>query len=281
VPQLSIIIVNHETKEHLDRCLASLDTAGPQVTHEIVVVDNGSRDGSAEMVRTRWPKVRLIETERNAGFAAANNRGIRATTGDLILLLNSDTVVPSGAIERLVDEIGKVPRCAAIGPRLVDPQGELEISFGAMLSPWNELRQKLLGLLYARRVRWAIDLVRRRANAFREVDWISGACLLVRRQDALDAGLLDERFFLYGEDVDFCAALRARGRQVCFTPAAEVIHLRGRARAKAPRESAAAYRESHLAFYAKHHPAWAPWLRWYLRLKGQLPDQLRRQGKLG
>ena len=99
---------------------------------------------------------------------------------------------------------------------------------------------------------------------------MSGACLLVRRADAEAVGLLDERFFMYTEDVDFCAAIRARGRRIVFTPDVEIVHLRGRSAASAPRATHAAYRRSHLAFYQKHHPAWVPVLRLYLKLRGQI-----------
>ena len=101
---------------------------------------------------------------------------------------------------------------------------------------------------------------------------MSGACLLVRRSDAEAVGYLDERFFMYAEDVDFCAALRSRGRRILFTPAAELQHLRGRSVSAAPQATTTAYRRSQLAFYAKHHPRWVPWLRAYLRMKGQLPS---------
>ena len=104
-------------------------------------------------------------------------------------------------------------------------------------------------------------------------DWVSGACLLVQRQDAEAVGLLDERFFMYGEDVDFCAAIRSHGKRILFTPAAEFIHLRGRSRVTAPEATERAYRQSQLAFYEKHHPQWLPILRIYLRLKGSLPKQ--------
>jgi hypothetical protein len=100
---------------------------------------------------------------------------------------------------------------------------------------------------------------------------VSGACLLVRRADALAAGLLDERYFLYAEDVDFCAALRALGRHILFVPDAEVVHLRGASGRKRPETTERAYRRSQLAFYEKHHPRWAPLLRGYLRLRGVLP----------
>jgi GT2 family glycosyltransferase len=101
----------------------------------------------------------------------------------------------------------------------------------------------------------------------RTVDWVSGACLLVRRQAALDAGLLDERYFMYEEDVDFCAALRARGGTVLFTPESEVVHLRGRSVRQAGAAASPHYQRSHLAFYRKHHPLWAPVLRLWLRCK--------------
>ena len=106
-----------------------------------------------------------------------------------------------------------------------------------------------------------------------EVDWVSGACLLVRRADAESAGLLDERYFMYCEDVDFCAAIRSRGGRVYFTPSTEVIHLRGRSARVDRQATNAAYRKSHLAFYEKHHPAWASVLRLYLTLQGKLPPK--------
>jgi GT2 family glycosyltransferase len=141
-----------------------------------------------------------------------------------------------------------------------------------MISPFAELRQKVVTRLHERGVSAASRWVERATRRERYVDWVSGACLLVRRRDAEEVGLLDERYFLYTEDVDFCAAIRARGRGVLFTPAAEVTHLRGRSRATVPDAMNPAYRRSHLAFYEKHHPRWAPVLKAYLRLKGAAPE---------
>ena len=180
-----------------------------------------------------------------------------------MLLLNGDTLVPRGAIDTLVAQMDARPDVAVIGPRLVDANGRAELSFGRMMSPINELRQKL-------RARGNVERLTMRE---REVDWVSGACLLVRRADAEAAGFMDERFFMYTEDVDFCAAIRARGRCVLFTPAAQIVHLRGRSRQTAPRATEAAYRRSQVAFYEKHHPAWAPILRTYLRLRRKSPDR--------
>ena len=260
--RLSIVIVSYNAREDLERCLESLAVNPPSVEHEVVVVDNASRDDTVHAVRTRWPAVRLIEAGGNLGFARANNMGIRQSSGELLLLLNGDTIVPAGAIDALVAAIDRRPDVAVAGPRLVDGAGRAELSFGVMLSPLGEIRQKL-------RARGNVE---RLTSREREVDWVSGACLLVRRSDAEAVGLLDERFFMYTEDVDFCSAIRARGRGVLFSPASRVIHLRGRSRATAPRETARAYRRSQIAFYEKHHPTWVPLLRLYLRIRGRGPD---------
>ena len=256
--QLSIIIVSFNARAELEGCLKSLHATPPVARHEIVVVDNASTDGSADAAR-RWRDVRVIENEANIGFARATNAGIRASTGTNLLLLNSDTIVPPGAIDRMLAELDRDASAAVVGPRLVDGSGRAELSFGRMIGPLNELRQK-------RRVRGAYEvLTRQRAYP----DWVTGACMLVRRADADAVGLLDERFFMYTEDVDFCAALRARGRRILFAPEIEVIHLRGRSAAAAPDCTDAAYTRSRLAFYEKHHPAWAPFLRGYLWLCGR------------
>jgi GT2 family glycosyltransferase len=268
---LSIIIVSFNTAAELAACLGSLSASAPSIAYDIVVVDNASTDGTVAMIRENWPAVRLIVNERNVGFAAANNAGIRAVESEFVLLLNSDTLVRPGALDTLVTELRASPALAAIGPRIVDREGRVEVSFGPMMGPFNELRQKCLVMLHARGVAPVSRLVERRARRARRPDWISGACLLVRRADAVAAGLLDERYFLYAEDVDFCAALRARGRAIGFTPAAEIVHLRGASRRTRPAASEQAYRRSQLAFYDKHHPGWAGLLRLYLRLRRKLP----------
>jgi hypothetical protein len=268
---LAIIIVSHNTREDLLRCLQSLADSPPAVPHEIVVVDNASRDGTVSAVGAAWPRVRVVALDRNVGFAAGNNIGIRESRSDLLLLLNGDTIVPGGAIDRLIGRLAAHAAAAAAGPRIVDASGRLEISFGRMITPLSELKQKTLGALYDRRFAAAERWAARAAAEEHYVDWVSGACLLVWRSDAEAVGLLDERYFLYTEDVDFCAGLRERGRKILFTPHAQITHLRGRSRAAASRAANAAYRRSQLAFYEKHHPAWAPLLRAYLRLKGVLP----------
>jgi hypothetical protein len=268
MPRLSIVIVTFNSAKDISACLGSLAAQTSSVDVETVIVDNASSDGTAEAVRVRWPGVRVLDAGRNLGFAAGNNLGIRQTSGELLLLLNPDTIVGPGAIDTLIAALDARPDAAVAGPRLVNGDGGAELSFGRMIGPLAELRQKLLVTGHDRGLPLVTGYFERLTGRGQDVDWVSGACLLVRRADAEAVGLLDERYFMYAEDVDFCAAIRARGRRVIFAPAARVVHLRGRSGASRPRATEMAYRRSQLAFYAKHHPRWAPILRAYLKLRG-------------
>jgi N-acetylglucosaminyl-diphospho-decaprenol L-rhamnosyltransferase len=268
---LTIVIVSFNARADLERCLLSLSEAPPRIPHQIVLVDNASQDGSADAARRLRPDALVIALDENVGFGRANNLAVRRTSGELVLLLNSDTIVPPGAIDALVETLRETPEAAIAGPRLVDADGRPELSFGRMVDPFNERRQQQLTRLLAAE---GLDAVLERAGlpadrAF--PDWVSGACLLVWRDAAEAAGLFDERYFMYLEDVDFCASVRASGRRVLYAPRVVVIHLGGRSRRAAPGPTQLAYRRSHVAFYEKHHPRWAPLLRLFLRLKGQLP----------
>ena len=263
---LSIIIVSYNAREELERCLASLHEPAPSARHEIIVVDNASSDGSADAARA-WRDVRVIDAGANRGFSAANNIGIRVGQGRDLLLLNSDTLVPPGAIDALLNQLEQHPEVAVVGPRLVDADTRAELSFGRMISPLNELRQQRLVRGNERRDPRLAAKVEQMTRERQWPDWVSGACLLVRRADAEGVGLLDERYFMYTEDVDFCAAIRARGRRVLFAPEVEIVHLRGRSAASAPAATRAAYRRSHAAFYRKHHPLLAPLVAAYHRLQ--------------
>jgi GT2 family glycosyltransferase len=265
--ELDIVVVSFNTCADLVACLASLHANRPKDLRQIIVVDNGSSDGSVDAVHARFPDVVLVALNQNVGFAAANNIGFRRGAAPLVLLLNSDTVVPVGAIDTLVDRLVATGAVGA-GPRLVDGRGRPEVSFGPMLSPAAEIVQRARVRLAAGASAFGRRYVAQLVSREREVDWVSGACLLVRRAEADSVGLLDERYFMYEEDVDFCAALRARGGKILFTPASEVTHLRGRS-LEAARAGPAHYDRSHVAFYEKHRPGWAPWLRLWLRLRGR------------
>ena len=257
-PDVAVIIVNFNTREDLENCVASIVDAPPSCVARIVVVDNASSDGSVEAIRARWPAVEVLAQERNLGFGAANNIALRTCREPLALLLNSDAKAPAGAIDLLRERMLATGAVAA-GPRIVDATGNVELSFGQMLTPWNEYQQK-------GRARGAATWTKDE----RFVDWVTGACLLLNVAAARAVGFFDERYFMYEEDVDLCASLRAAGGRILFTPSAEVVHVRGRSiDAAAAGSSTSHYDRSHVAFYEKHSPGWAPWLRLWLRLRGR------------
>jgi GT2 family glycosyltransferase len=267
-PSLAIVIVTYNVRDEIAACLESLDGHTAPFPTSVIVVDNASTDGTGDHVRRQWPAVRVIDAGENLGFARANNIGIRATTSEFVLLLNPDTIIRPDAIPLLMRELAAHPEAAAAGPRLVDEKGIAELSFGWTMSPMGELRQRVSRALYDHGVRPFAPLIEEWTRLAGERDWLSGASLLVRRRDLEDVGLLDERYFMYTEDVDLCVALGRRGRTVRFVPAAEVVHLRGRSALRNP-QTEHLRRQSQLAYYAKHHPAWVPILKLYLRLSGK------------
>jgi GT2 family glycosyltransferase len=267
-PSLAIVIVSFNVRADLDRCLRSLAGATAPHPTTIVVVDNQSSDGTLPWLREAWPAVHAIDAGGNVGFARATNLGIQATASDLVLLLNPDTEVTADALPRLVQALLADAAAAAAGPRLVDAEDRAELSFGPMVGPWGEFTQRRLVRAYDATQDWAVARVVEATSRAGPRDWVSGACLLARRADLDAVGLLDERYFMYLEDVDLCAAFRARGRRVLFVPEVTVRHLRGRSVAAAPAATEARRRASQLAFYRKHHPHWARALRWWLRARG-------------
>jgi GT2 family glycosyltransferase len=264
---LDIIIVTYNTRAETLACLDTLASAPPETSHQIIVVDNASHDGTTDAIRRRHPRVVVMPLSDNRGFGAANNVALRASSAPLVLFLNSDTQVGRGAIDRLVDRLATTGAAVA-GPRITDETGRPEVSFGPMLSPSAELLQFLRQRMARSGRALARRYIERLLSREREVDWVSGACLLARREAVAAAGLFDERYFLYEEDVDLCAAIRAAGGRVIYTPHAHVVHLLGRSPASAAIRKAR-YDRSHLAFYDKHAPGWAPALRWWLRLRGR------------
>ena len=268
---LTIVIVSYNVRDELTACLRSVIGHTDPFPTDVVVVDNASHDGTAQMLASEWPGVRMIEAGDNLGFARANNLGIRATESEYILLLNPDTLVPPGAIPALVRGLATHPDAAVAGPRLIDEAGYPELSFGWSIGPFGELRQKIVGDLYNRRVRVVVRRVDRWAREPGPRQWVSGACLLIRRADLEAVGLLDERYFMYTEDVDLCLSIRTRGRGVLFVPQSEILHLRGRSAQRNP-HTERLRRRSQLAYYEKHHPLWVPALRLYLRLTGRGPS---------
>jgi hypothetical protein len=250
-PVVTAIVVSWNARDDLLRCLASLQ-AQP-VPLEAIVVDNASEDGSAAAVRAAFPDVRVIESAANEGFARANNRGLHVARGRYALILNPDAELRRGALQALVRHLDGHPRTGVVAPRTRSEDGSIQVSFGPDLSLSSERRQRrLVRGVKARNAR-ALEEAEAMAGRPWEPDWVSGSCLLARRE-ALDAvGGFDEGFFLYEEDADLCLRLRRAGWRIAFTPEAEVVHRLGRSMAQAPARARAEYHRSHLRYYRKHN----------------------------
>jgi N-acetylglucosaminyl-diphospho-decaprenol L-rhamnosyltransferase len=219
---LSIIIVNWNTRELLAGCLFSLYTAASQVESEVWVVDNASDDESTSMVRQQFPQVHLIENRQNAGFARANNQAIYQSQGRYVLLLNSDTEVLPGALETMVKFMNAHAQCGGCGPQLVNADDTLQVSCHPMLTPGREFwRLMFLDRLWRRATyaqgRWDRELPRR-------VEVIKGACFLLRQTALEQVGSLDEQYFMYSEEMDLCYRLAQADWQLWWVPTARVRH---------------------------------------------------------
>ncbi len=261
---LSVCIVNWNTREHLARALESL-TCGGLEHPEVIVVDNSSQDGSAAMVKERFPGVRLLENQENLGFSHANNQALRAAQGKYLLLLNPDCIVQADALRRLVEFLEATPEAGVVGPRLLNADGSLQFScrrfpsFGAGL-----FRNTPLGWLFPRnRFSRGYLMTDWKHDAPRPVDWVSGAALCLRRRLLEEVGLLDEGFFMYCEDVDWCFRAQEKGWKIYYLPTAVITHLIGRSSDQRPLAMVKEFHRSMARFYRKHYaPRWPRGFRW-------------------
>jgi N-acetylglucosaminyl-diphospho-decaprenol L-rhamnosyltransferase len=218
------VVVNHNTRDELLACLGTLVHAGAD---EIVVVDAGSSDGSAGAVRAHHPDVRVLELD-NLGFGRAANAGVAASGADVVVVANADTRFPAGAVRAMADHLAADERVGALGPLIRFPDGRLQWSARAFPSITQAIGHALLGM-WRPDNRWtrAYRLTDWDHLSEREVDWVSGACLALRRE-AFDAvGGFDPSYFMFVEDVDLCARLWEAGWSVVFSPVAEVTHVVG------------------------------------------------------
>lgn len=248
---VSVIIVNWNTRDLLAQCLKSVfDTAG-DLALELFVVDNASSDGSADMVRERFPQVRLIENSENVGFAKANNQAIRQSRGRYVLLLNPDTEVKPLALEMLVRFMDETPLAGAVGGTLVSPDGSMQPSSG----PAPTLMRELWRLFHMDRLnaQGCHDLCQDVLKIPQEVEVVKGACMLLRREALDQVGLLDEDYFIYTEEVDLCHRLRASGWKVYCVPRAMVVHYGGQSTSQVQRTMFLHLYRSKILFFRKHH----------------------------
>ncbi len=228
---VSVVIVSYRSREHLPACLASVHASmeASGLRGEVIVVDNASPDGTAELVAERFPWVRLVANPVNSGFAAAVNQGVRLARGRVIVLLNPDTQLVGDALGRLVRFLDRHPTVGAVGPRLRYPDGRTQPSRRRFPTLLTGFLESTLIQDYWRdnRVLRRYYVADRSDDEPQEVDWLVGACLAIRRDAFATVGLLDERFFLYSEEVEWFWRLRRAGWRVYYLPEAEVVHAEG------------------------------------------------------
>lgn len=249
-PTLSVIIVCWNEHHHLGPCLAALAPPANVAAMEVVVVDNGSDDGSAAWLRERYPAVRVVANATNRGVAPARNQGLDATTGTYRVLLDADTVVQPGALEALVAGMERYPAAGLSGPKLVDPARRLQYSCRAFPTALSKLARQAPAPVRARVLRREEYRDWDHAQP-RWVDYVIGACQCIRGSVLECVGRLDERIFYGPEDVDFCLRLWRAGHRVLYNPAAVVAHHEQRS----ARRSAARYARHFGAlwyFFRKH-----------------------------
>jgi GT2 family glycosyltransferase len=258
---ISIIIVNWNAKNYLRDCLNSVFRQEyPGLSYEVFVVDNGSSDASTEMVKRQFPQVKIIANSQNYGFSAANNQAIKRSRGKYILLLNPDTVVLKGCMNRMTEFMDHHPEAGAAGCKILNTKGEVD-NFGSARRFPTPLTKfffdihldklfpgsKLFG-------KYAISDWDR--NEVREIDVLTGAFMFVRRKAIREAGLLDESFFLLAEDIDWCFRIKKKNWKILFNPDAQIIHHLGKSidQVKLTRLKNAIL--GNLTYFQKHHNRW-------------------------
>jgi N-acetylglucosaminyl-diphospho-decaprenol L-rhamnosyltransferase len=269
VRDLAVVIVNYNTREYLDPCLAALPAALANLDAAVWVVDNASPDDSVPFVRQHHPDVNLIASPRNGGYAYGNNLGLRAAgfsrgAGPAFrhaLLLNPDTVPAPRSLAELVAFLDGNPNIGACGPRVHRPDGSLDRACrrGAPTPLVSFYQLSGLSRLFPRSRHFArYNLTYLPEHRQADVDAVVGACMLLRGDALEQAGLLDERFFMYGEDLDLCLRIKSRGWRVVYYPGVELMHHKGRATRKSSERMIREFYRSMELFHQKHFAASTP-----------------------
>lgn len=248
--KLSIVIVSWNTRALLVDCLNSLSQAASEDV-EVLVVDNASDDDSVPVVREKFPWVKLIANKENAGFASGNNQAIRQSSGEYVLLLNPDTVVLPGALETLLGFMEENPTVGAAGSRVLNPDGTLQTS----TYPAPTLLRELWRLFHLDVLRpyGVYDMAHWPVDVNRQVDVLLGACILCRREALVQVGLMDEKYFMYSEEVDLCFRIRHAGWSIYWVPEAKIIHFGGQSTIQVAGEMFLRLYEGKLIYFKKHY----------------------------
>lgn len=233
--KLSIIIVNFNVKDYLKYLLDSLKEAVKNISYEIIVVDNDSADGSVHMLRTEFPEIILIENEKNQGFAAGCNMGIKKSTGDFILLINPDCIVNKDTLEKMLEFFEKHEDCGLAGCKILNTDGSLQLACRRSFPTPASAFFKLTGLssfFHKNRIFGKYNLSYLPDNQIAEIDAVSGSFMMFRSEIIRQVGYLDETYFMYGEDLDFCYRIKEKGWKIYYNPETNIIHHKGKSSEK-------------------------------------------------
>ena len=256
-PNLSIIIVSWNVRELLENCLRSVLAQG-EIGLQIIVVESASSDGSQEMVAAQFPEVELIACSENVGFPKGNNIGLEKANGRYILLLNPDTVIHENALATMMTYLQENPKAGVVGAQLLNADGSVQSSRRRLPTMWTAIfestwlqpyaPQPLLDHYYAQDVPDGETAV---------VDWLMGACLMLRREVVSQVGGLDEAYFMYSEELDYCRRIQQAGWQVVYYPQAQVTHLSGKSSEQAVTQRHIHFNQAKLRYFRKYHGRFA------------------------
>jgi N-acetylglucosaminyl-diphospho-decaprenol L-rhamnosyltransferase len=268
---LSIILVNYNGIEFLDNCLKSIDEFVTDCSHEVIIVDNSSTDKSIENIKDVFPAIRLINSPVNLGFGKANNLAVKYSQGDHLLFLNTDTILVENTPKLLSDYLNQHQDIGAISPRIIFDDGSYQLSCGKLPS---------LTIEFIDKIRYGLDkkwhhifgsLYNRQYSSIKEMGWLTGACLMMRRDIFEQLGGFDESFFMYFEDKDICKRVREAGWKVVYYPKTSIIHLLGGSSSGFKKSVSNYYRDSQSYYYQKHLGEFqTSILKIYLRLSGKV-----------
>jgi N-acetylglucosaminyl-diphospho-decaprenol L-rhamnosyltransferase len=251
VLKVSVIILSWNTRELLEKAIRSLPVSNHEMSLEVIIVDNCSSDGSAEMVRSLFPDVQLIESTENLGFAQGINLGMEESRGGFLLLLNSDAELRPGAVKAMIALLQAQPAAGLVGAQILNPDLSLQASYADFPNLGREflILSGIGRLLFGP---WYPSHGPNQGRVLRQVDYVSGACLMIRREAYIETRGFDESFFMYAEEVDLCYRLRKKEWQVWYQPEAKVIHVGGGSSRSIPIKRETDLYRSRVAYFKKH-----------------------------
>jgi GT2 family glycosyltransferase len=257
-PDVTVVLVSYNTVHLLGKVLGAIDSGRNGLSVQVIVVDNASSDGSAELLKDQYQNIELITNQTNIGFARANNQALTRARGRYVLLLNTDAFIAPDTLHKTISFMDANSKCGLLGVKLIGRDGSLQPSCRYFPTPWNLFLVSTGAARFFPRTR-LVDDMSWDHKSIRECDWVPGCYYLVRREAIEQLGLFDPRYFLYYEEVDHCRRLRHAGWSVCYYPFTEVMHIGGESAASAGpltsagRQISAFQIESELLYFRKHY----------------------------